>query len=382
MAALQTPPLPQPERPRRDPLIRYSLVAVAILLTLFAASAARGFAAPTTIAALVALALAPLVDRLEKLRVPSTLAAAAVVVGAVSALLSGLYMVAPSVEALRDGLPEMVRTIERELRNVAEEVQEEVGDAAAEPAAAATVAQEEEPGQELVASSQRFLTDLALRAPLAAATILYGGFLAFFLLAQRRAFVRWVLMLSRGPSRYRVHRAMRDVRRDVSTYLLAITVINTGLGVATGLAFWWIGMPSPALWGLAMGLMNYMPYIGPTVMNVVVFGAGVFLFRDIGQALAPVAALLALNTLEGWIVTPMVVGRQVKVNVLAIFLAVSFGAWLWGAMGAIIATPALIVARAFVIRLNQRRRSSSAAPPTRFRWPAPRAARAAATAPR
>ena len=135
------------------------------------------------------------------------------------------------------------------------------------------------------------------------------------------------------------------MRRNVGRYLLMITSINIGLGLAAGVAFSLLGLPNAPLWGAMIALLNYMPYLGPLIANIVVFAVGFTTFNGVAEAIYPVLALATLNVAEGQAVTPMVIGRRARVGALSVFLALAFGAWLWGALGAFVATPLLIVAR-------------------------------------
>lgn len=197
------------------------------------------------------------------------------------------------------------------------------------------------------------MADLAISAPGFVLGGVYWAFLTFFLLRDRAALSRRLMGLGTTFSaRMALGRAMRDVQADVSRYLLAITVINIGLGLCVAGAFHLIGVPNAALWGIAAALLNFMPFVGTAVMVVVTLGVGMVSFEEPVVAFAPVAVVIVLNTIEGQLVTPMLIGRRMRLSALGIFVAIAFGAWLWGAAGALIATPTLIVASAFITRLD------------------------------
>ncbi len=337
----------------RETLRTGALVVVAVVIAVAALHEARSFAVPTVLAGLLAIALTPLSRRLERLRIPSSVAAAVLVVGALAASGATLYALAPSAEAWNERAPQMIRDIERKARQINKEVAESVGGDAGAQSSPQSDKQDDAVGQ-LVESGQRLATDFALSAPVLVGGAIYGAFLTFFLLRERGSLARVLLSLgAKQRSRLALGRAMRDVQWNVSRYLLAITIINICLGVATAGAFWLLGVPSPALWGVAMTLLNFMPYVGPLIMNVVVFVVGLVSFPDPVMAVWPVVALLALNTVEGQLITPVLVGNQMRLSALSIFIAIAFGAWLWGAAGALIATPTLIVVSAFAARMNR-----------------------------
>lgn len=349
----------EPARPRAGPsaVVSVSLAVIAVILSLAVLREARLFAIPTVLGALLALALSPLARRLERVGLGSGPVAFLLVFGGVAALAAGLYALAPSAEAMSRQAPVMALKLERMLREIQEEVEDKVPAAAQGDADGSGEDGGDGQGDDLMSSGRAWVSEAMLGAPALAGATVYGVFLAFFLLAERARLERATLSLAPAQRhRLALARAYREVRGQVSRYLLAITVINLGLGFATAAAFWAIGMPNPAVWGAAMALLNYMPYLGPIVMNLAVLVVGATTLPNPEDALAPMAALAALNTVEGYIVTPRVVGHRVRVGALAVFFALAFGAWLWGAAGALIATPALIVIRAFVVRALSLRR--------------------------
>jgi predicted PurR-regulated permease PerM len=112
--------------------------------------------------------------------------------------------------------------------------------------------------------------------------------------------------------------------------------------VATGA--WLFGFPNPIILGILAMVLNYVPYIGPACMTLILFGVGLVTFPSLSYALIPPAALVALTTIEGHLLTPAVLGRGLTLNPLAVFLALAFWTWLWGPMGAFLAVPLTIIA--------------------------------------
>jgi predicted PurR-regulated permease PerM len=109
-----------------------------------------------------------------------------------------------------------------------------------------------------------------------------------------------------------------------------------------------MGLPSPLMLGLIAMLLNYIPYVGPACMAIILLAVGFVTFPSLGQALIAPASFIVLTTLEGHLITPAVVGRRLTLDPLAVFLAVAFWAWLWGPLGAFLAVPLLIVALVIV----------------------------------
>ncbi len=135
---------------------------------------------------------------------------------------------------------------------------------------------------------------------------------------------------------------VRDIEAEISRYLLTITIINAGLGVAVGLAMWALGMPTPLLWGMLAAVLNFLPYIGALGGVAIVGIVSMASFPTIGAALLPPLAYLACTTIEGQFVTPTTVGRRLRINTVAVFVAVAFWSFLWSIPGALMAVPILV----------------------------------------
>lgn len=349
MSSRDSEPLPRTDGATLLRLTAWSAVAVAVVAIIAAAKFASAIVAPTVLAGLLALALGPLVAGLERARLPSALSAAVVVGAVVSATAGLLYLLIPSFQEWRLRAPSAMRRLEWELRDIEREIEE------ATPGSSGT---DEESGEEksaadaVMESGQNLVTDMLLATPEVLIGFLYVTLLCFFLLAERVMLRRLALSLCPDwKTRLRLSRTFLDMRRSVGHYLLTVAVINTGLGAAAGVAFFLMGLPNPVLWGAMVTVLNFMPYVGPLLANVIVFAIGFLTFSSLLEALYPVVALVALNVVEGQIVTPMVVGQRSRVGALSVFLAVAFGAWLWGALGALVAAPLLIVLHRFWRRM-------------------------------
>jgi predicted PurR-regulated permease PerM len=126
-------------------------------------------------------------------------------------------------------------------------------------------------------------------------------------------------------------------------YLATMTMINLGLGTVTAIMLAIIGFPNPITFGLLAFALNYVPYIGPGIVALVLLGVGLVSQPSLGQGLLAPALFVGLATLEGHIITPNVIGRSLTLNPFLVFLALAFWTWLWGPIGAFLAVPLLIV---------------------------------------
>jgi predicted PurR-regulated permease PerM len=138
-------------------------------------------------------------------------------------------------------------------------------------------------------------------------------------------------------------RVIQQVVDATSTYLGTITLINIGLGALTAGALWLLGMPSPVMWGGIVAVANYIPYLGPIVCALLLFVGGLMTYPDVWGALAPPGAFICFHLVEANFFTPMVVGHRLTISPLSILVSLSFWAWVWGTTGALLAVPLLII---------------------------------------
>ncbi|MEO8309084.1 MAG: AI-2E family transporter, partial [Pseudomonadota bacterium] len=132
------------------------------------------------------------------------------------------------------------------------------------------------------------------------------------------------------------------VRREVGRYYATIALINLGLGIATGLVMWALGMPNPVLWGAVAAVFNFIPYAGSATTLVVLTIVAFVSFDDIRTVLFVAGSYLALATIEGQVVQPLLVGQRLVLNPIIVFLTLWFSGWLWGIAGIVMAVPLLV----------------------------------------
>jgi len=193
------------------------------------------------------------------------------------------------------------------------------------------------------------VASMALLAPAFVGQIVIFFACLYFFVATRNQTRTAVLKLCFDRRlRWRVAHIFRDVERMVSRYLLSITVINIAEGAAVGIVLYLIGVPSAALWGALAALTNFVVFLGPAVMVVVLMMVGLTEFDTLTGSLLPVAVYLGINMIEAQFVTPTVIGRTMTLNPFIVLLALIFWIWLWGPLGGFIAIPALLVVYAIV----------------------------------
>jgi predicted PurR-regulated permease PerM len=167
--------------------------------------------------------------------------------------------------------------------------------------------------------------------------------LAFFLIASGDLFYeKLVQAMPTLKDKRRALAVARAIENQLSVYLLTITLINMGLGVAIGLAMWALGMPDPILFGLAGFLLNYIPYIGAMAGVGISFLVALVSFDSATAAVLPALVYWGLTSFEGQFVTPVMVGRRLRLNAVVVFVSFALWAWLWSFMGMLLSTPMLL----------------------------------------
>jgi predicted PurR-regulated permease PerM len=171
----------------------------------------------------------------------------------------------------------------------------------------------------------------------------------YFFIATRETFRATILSFCMSRKlRWQIANVFRDVEVLVSRYLFTISLINTGLGVAVAFSLWLLGMPSPLLWGGLAVVANYVSYIGPAIMFVIISSVSLASFSSGLDIALPPLVYISLHFLESQFVTSQVIGISMTMNPFIIFLALAFWIWLWGPVGGFIAIPSLLILYALI----------------------------------
>ncbi len=314
-----------------------ALVLLAVLAVLYTLHFAQAFILPVVLAILLNLLLSPVVYLLRKyIRIPEPLGAGVVIVVFLGVVVLGAYQLAPAASAWIARAPESMATLQRRIQPLRQPV-ERVTEAAEQVEQAADL-DKKTPQVEIKGPSLTAQVFGGTTALLSAATVVI--FLTYFLLASGELFLtKLVAALPQLKDKKTAVRIVRETQSQVSLYLLVTTMINAGVGVATGVALAVVGMPNPVLWGVVAMVLNFVPYVGGLVNTVVLTLAAFLAFEDTGQALLVPIVFTLINVLEGNLITPMVLGRRMRLNTVAVFIGLIFWWYLWGIPGAILAVP-------------------------------------------
>ena len=298
---------------------------------------ARPFLLPVLSAIVVGMTIGPMSTRLEKSGLPAWGTALLTVIVLTALIVGAVVFLSQPISDLVARAPEMGNAIKDKFHWI---------DA---PIAALRELQELMPstGQQVVvlgaAPTDMLGSVVAVVGPAVVQFLLFFVTLFFFVLS-RTAFRNYTVnMFFTREGRLRALKTINDIEHNLSAYLLTVTCINLGVGVVIAAGMWLIGLPNPLLWGALAFALNYIPYIGPAIVHVLLFAMGLLVFPTLTGALIPPAFSIAVATLEGQFVTPNIVGRRLAIAPLTVFLSVAFWAWLWGPIGAFLAMPILII---------------------------------------
>jgi predicted PurR-regulated permease PerM len=177
--------------------------------------------------------------------------------------------------------------------------------------------------------------------------------LLFFLLVSGDLFLRrFVEIMPTLRNKKQAVQISNEIESSVSSYLLTITLMNGGVGLATGIAAYLCGLSDPILWGSVAFLLNYIPILGPLSGVAILFLAGLLSFDTIWQALLPAGLYLAFHLIEGEYVTPMLLARRFTLNPVLVIISLVFWYWMWGIAGAILAVPMLATLKIICDRIR------------------------------
>jgi predicted PurR-regulated permease PerM len=320
-----------------DITARVAIVGIFFLLACAALELGRTILLPVVSAIVIGLMLGPLVGLASRYRVPTWLSATLVMAIFVALLSLAITLLSAPVVEWIGKAPDVGHTI-REKLQVFDRPLAALRDMrnALTPQAANKDMLQIDIGPSLVAPALTVLT------PAVGELVVFFGTLFFFLLGRNELRRYLVQAFYDRDARLRTLRILNDVERELTDYLSVVTVINFLVGCGTAVIAYVAGLPNVAVWAVLAFVLNYVPYLGPFAMNLVLFAVGVVTFPTLGQALVAPACFIAMTTLEGHFITPAVMGRRLTLNPLNVFLALAFWTWLWGPIGAFLAVPLLI----------------------------------------
>lgn len=342
-----------------------SLALMAVLACIFALRWAAAVFIPLMLSLLITYALSPLVDRFEHWHVPRWLGAAIVLLGLGGALGWTGYRLSDSASELLDALPAAAQKLRQAVRakptsapsalDTVQKAATQIEQAAQENAAKVTAPRGvqrvviERPGFNV----RDYLVSGTLGLVTAVGQLTLIAFLTYFALCSGDTFRRKLVRMAPGWTEKKVTvKVLDDITAQIERYLLVQILTSGVVGLATGIAFWLLGLENAAVWGIVAAVTNLIPYVGSLIVMAASALVAFLQFNGIEMALAVGGASLLIHTFVGNLLTPWLTSRTSRMNPVAVFVGVIFWGWLWGIWGLLLGVPVMMVIKAVCDRVE------------------------------
>ena len=328
----------------------WAIIGLFVMGLVGALTFAQAFFIPVVFAILLALIFSPIRRTFGRLGIGPVLSSAIIMIVFCAVSLVLLFMISSSLTAIVSDDPQLMNKLEQrvsELTGVLEPMRE-AGERLEQMQASSDAP------ERVVVREQGIFSLWAETTPYVAGQVGLAIVLATFLIASGDMFYeKLVQVMPNLTAKRKALTIAREMERQLSTYFLTITAINAVLGVLIGVAMWLLGMPDPVFFGVAAFALNYIPYIGSIIGIFFAFMMGIVTYDNFWLSLAPPFVYWVINSAEGQFITPVAVGRRLRLNAVAVFLSVAFWAWLWSFAGMFLSTPMLIALKAFSQRIPE-----------------------------
>jgi len=344
-----------------------ALTVLTVLAVIFVLHWARAFFIPLMLGVMISYAFSPIVNRMQKWRIPRALGAAVLLIGIVGGTGTLVYSLSDEAAQWVETLPDAAQKFRKALRK-------EWGttDGAMEQMQKAAVQLESAANETItpVAIAPKGVTRVLIEKPKLNITehlwtgtlgaVVFAGqalmvlFLTYFLLVSGDTFRRKLVRIT-GPtlSKKKVTlKVLDEITVQIQRYLLVQVFTSIMVGVATWLAFLWIGLAHAAIWGIVSGVFNMIPYLGPVIVTGGTGLVGFLQFGTVSMALVVAGISLVITTLEGYLLTPWLTGRVGRMNAVMVFVGVLFWGWLWGVWGLLLGIPIMMMVKAICDRVE------------------------------
>jgi predicted PurR-regulated permease PerM len=317
-------------------LVPVALAGIFLILLIAALSLARPVLVPAVCAFVITLMLGPVAVRAERWGIPNVVTAFALWILVFIVVYGVLALLATPVVEWIGKAPEIGRNIQQKLQVLNGPLQSvlELRDALLPESTSKGL------GVDLVAFVKPVFE---IVAPGIGQMLVFFGSLFFMLLGRAHMRRMFVDLAVTRDAKLSVLKILNEAERDLTGYLSTIAVINLCVGIGAGAIAYVTGMPNPLAWAVLGFILNFIPYIGALMVEAGMFLVGLVAFPTLGQAILPPLLYLAMGTAEGHFITPGIMGRQLTLHPLTVFLSLVFWTWLWGPVGAFLAVPLLIL---------------------------------------
>jgi predicted PurR-regulated permease PerM len=343
-----------------------ALVVLTVLALLAVLRWAAGFFIPLMLGFMLSYALSPVVEALQRLRMPRAISAAVLIAAILGGVGAAVYAFSDDANQLIDSLPTAAAKLRDSLRphagrsdtplGTVQKAASQLEQAAAEAGAATPAARGvqrvviERPGFNL----RDHLWSGTIGLVSFVGQIILVTFLTYFLLLSGDTFRRKLVKIT-GPSlssRKITVQALDEITQQIQRYLLVQLVTSAVVGIATGLSFWALGLKHAGAWGFGAAVLNLVPYIGSAVIAGAAALVGFLQFGEIRMAAALAGASLVIHTFMGNLIVPWLTSKASSMNPVAVFIGVLAWGWLWGVWGLLLGVPILMVVKAVCDRVD------------------------------
>ena len=345
-----------------------SLIVLAVIATVFALDMASAVFIPVMLAVILSYALSPVVNLLHRWRIPRALGAMLVLLSVVGGTGSLAYSLSDDVADLIETLPAAARNFRQSMR--AEGVTSSSAVSQVQKAASELERAARESGVQTPGTSSSSATRVQIEQPRLNITgYLWSGtvgaaalagqtavvlFLVFFLLVSGNTFRRKLVNIT-GPalSKKRITiQVLDEINSQIQRYLLVQIATSTLVAIASWLAFRWLGLEHAAVWALAAGVFNLIPYLGAVIVTAATALVALLQFGNLKMALVVGGVSLLITSLEGLLLTPWLAGRASRMNPVVVFVGVLFWGWLWGVWGLLLGVPIIMIIKSICDRVE------------------------------
>ena len=344
-----------------------SLAVLAVLGSLFVLHWAKQIFIPVLLSVMLSYALSPAVNRLERFRLPRWLTSAVLLIGLVSSMGSTMYALSDDTRQLLESLPVAAQKLRQAVR--ASEGKSDSALVTVQKAATQIEQAAQESGAASAATTRGVTRVVVERAKFNIADYLWTGtlglmaligqatmvlFLTFFLMVSGDTFRRKLVKVT-GPtlsSKKLTLHALHEITGQIQRYLQVQLFTSALVGVLTWLALMMLGLEHAAVWGIAAGVLNLIPYVGSILIAASTALVGFLQFGTLNMALVVGGASIVIHTLVGNLLTPWLTSRASRMNPVAVFVGLLAWGWLWGIWGLLLGIPILMVVKAVCDRVD------------------------------
>jgi predicted PurR-regulated permease PerM len=338
-----------------------ALVVLASVVVCYAVHSAAPFLIPVVVSLVASYALSPVVDVLQRWRIPRAIGAAVILLLLVVGGSLAVQQMWNGAEALLGQLPAAVEKIRLRLLVSQSDVPDTLTHVQRTASELEKLAGVSPPAETKAPAVPAWTVDMRSLLLMGTSSVLAGSvqllsilFLTYFLLAAGDLFRRKLVHLV-GPPIGRQKAALEvldHIHALNQRYLAVLVFINVGVGVTTGGGLALIGLEHAAIWGVAIAVFHFIPYLGAATVIVGVALAGYLQFGTPQMALAVAAIPLVSSVLIGVLLQAQMLGRAASMNAPVVFIALLFWAMLWGAWGLLLAMPIMVAVKSICERVE------------------------------